>query len=108
MKLTRRVFRWLAIAAGIAAPHIIGSARLRPTIKIGMCVPCGSAAEQGLWAQNGDACARCGHKAGAFSASSRSCVRTIRPQSSIVVGIVSKLPRIPDIFSFLGSIRSTQ
>src|SRR6266850_2253782 len=54
MKLTRRDFA-VGIAAGIAAPHIIGSARAQgATIKIGMCVPVtGPAAEQGLWAQNG-------------------------------------------------------
>src|SRR4051812_17758887 len=54
MKLTRRDFA-AGIAAGIAAPHIIASAKAQgATIKIGMCVPVtGPAAEQGLWAQNG-------------------------------------------------------
>src|SRR5450755_3168141 len=54
MKLTRRDFA-AGIAAGLAAPHIVSSARAQAaTIRIGMCVPVtGPAAEQGLWAQNG-------------------------------------------------------
>src|SRR6267143_147211 len=54
MKLTRRDFA-VGIAAGIAAPHIIGSARAQgATIKIGMCAPItGPAAEAGKYATGG-------------------------------------------------------
>src|SRR5258707_14417999 len=54
MKLTRRDFA-AGIAAGIAAPHIIGSARAQgATIKIGMCAPItGPAAEAGKYATGG-------------------------------------------------------
>ena len=54
MKLTRRDFA-AGIAAGIAAPHIIRSARAQgATIKIGMCAPItGPAAEAGKYATGG-------------------------------------------------------
>jgi branched-chain amino acid transport system substrate-binding protein len=54
MKLTRRDFA-AGIAAGIAAPHLIGSARAQgATIKIGMCAPItGPAAEAGKYATGG-------------------------------------------------------
>ena len=54
MRLTRRDFA-AGIAAGIAAPYIIGSARAQAaTIKIGMCAPVtGPAAESGGYAIKG-------------------------------------------------------
>ena len=54
MKLTRRDFA-AGVVAGIAAPHIIGSARAQgATIKIGMCAPVtGPAAESGGYAIKG-------------------------------------------------------
>jgi branched-chain amino acid transport system substrate-binding protein len=54
MKLTRRDFA-AGIAAGIAAPHILTSARAQgATLKIGMCAPVtGPAAESGGYAIKG-------------------------------------------------------
>ena len=54
MKLTRRDFA-AGIVAGIAAPHIISSAKAQgATIKIGMCAPVtGPAAESGGYAVKG-------------------------------------------------------
>ena len=54
MKLTRRDFA-AGIVAGIAAPHIITSAKAQgATIKIGMCAPVtGPAAESGGYAVKG-------------------------------------------------------
>jgi branched-chain amino acid transport system substrate-binding protein len=111
MKLTRRDFA-AGIAAGIAAPHIIGSARAQgATIKIGMCVPVtGPAAEQGLWAQNGAKLALAAvNKAGGILGKQVELVieddRTTNPG---IVLAFSKLAAQPDIVAFLGSIRSTQ
>jgi branched-chain amino acid transport system substrate-binding protein len=111
MKLTRRDFA-VGIAAGIAAPHIIGSARAQgATIKIGMCVPVtGPAAEQGLWAQNGAKLALAAvNKAGGILGKQVELV--IEDDQTTNPGIVlafSKLAAQPDIVAFLGSIRSTQ
>src|ERR1700738_666408 len=111
MKLTRRDFA-AGIAAGIAAPHIIGSARAQgATIKIGMCVPVtGPAAEQGLWAQNGAKLALAAvNKAGGVLGKQAELV--IEDDQTTNPGIVlafSKLAAQPDIVGFLGSIRSTQ
>ena len=55
MRLTRRDFA-AGLAAGIAAPYIIGSARAEgaATIKVGMCAPVtGPAAESGRYAIQG-------------------------------------------------------
>src|SRR5216683_3041945 len=111
MKLTRRDFA-AGIAAGIVAPHIIGSARAQgATIKIGMCVPVtGPAAEQGLWAQNGAKLALAAvNKAGGILGNQVELV--IEDDQTTNPGIVlafSKLATQPDIVAFLGSIRSTQ
>src|SRR5437667_9266307 len=111
MKLTRRDFA-AGIAAGIAAPHIVGSARAQgATIKIGMCVPVtGPAAEQGLWAQNGAKLALAAvNKAGGILGKQVELV--IEDDQTTNPGIVlafSKLAAQPDIVAFLGSIRSTQ
>ena len=111
MKLTRRDFA-AGIAAGIAAPHIIGSAKAQgATIKIGMCVPVtGPAAEQGLWAQNGAKLALAPvNKAGGVLGKQVELV--IEDDQTTNPGIVlafSKLAAQPDIVAFLGSIRSTQ
>src|SRR3977135_4507202 len=111
MKLTRRDFA-AGIAAGIAAPHIIGSAKAQgATIKIGMCVPVtGPAAEQGLWAQNGAKLALAAvNKAGGVLGKQVELV--IEDDQTTNPGIVlafSKLAAQPDIVGFLGSIRSTQ
>src|SRR5260221_2253318 len=112
MKLTRRDFA-AGIAAGIAAPHIITSARAQSaaTIKIGMCVPAtGPAAEQGLWAQNGAKLALAAvNKAGGVLGKQVELVteddQTTNPG---IVLAFSKLAAQPDIVGFLGSIRSTQ
>src|SRR6266850_1585642 len=111
MKLTRRDFA-VGIAAGIAAPHIIGTAGAQgATIKIGMCVPMtGPAAEQGLWAQNGAKLALAAvNKAGGVLGKQLELV--IEDDQTTNPGIVlafSKLAAQPDIVAFLGSIRSTQ
>src|SRR5258707_9107893 len=111
MKLTRRDFA-VGIAAGIAAPHIIGSARAQgATIKIGMCVPVtGPAAEQGLWAQNGAKLALAAvNKAGGVLGKQVELV--IEDDQTTNPGIVlafSRLAAQDDIVGFLGSIRWTQ
>src|SRR6266481_3509632 len=111
MKLTRRNFA-AGIVAGIAAPHIITSARAQgATIKIGMCVPAtGPAAEQGLWAQNGAKLALAAvNKAGGVLGKQVELV--IEDDQTTNPGIVlafSKLAAQSDIVGFLGSIRSTQ
>src|ERR1700719_2051103 len=111
MKLTRRDFA-AGLAAGIAAPYIITSARAQgATIKIGMCVPVtGPAAEQGLWAQNGAKLALAAvNKAGGVLGKQVELV--IEDDQTTNPGIVlafSKLAAQPDIVGFLGSIRSTQ
>jgi branched-chain amino acid transport system substrate-binding protein len=111
MRLTRREFA-AGIAAGIAAPHIITSARAQgATIKIGMCVPVtGPAAEQGLWAQNGAKLALAAvNKAGGVLGKQVELV--IEDDQTTNPGIVlafSKLASQSDIVGFLGSVRSTQ
>src|ERR1700757_3942039 len=111
MSLTRRDFA-VGIAAGIAAPYVISSAKAQgSTIKIGMCVPVtGPAAEQGLWAQNGAKLALAAvNKAGGVLGKQVELV--IEDDQTTNPGIVlafSKLAAQSDIVGFLGSIRSTQ
>src|SRR3954465_14952202 len=116
MTLTRRGFTagvGAGMAAGLAAPAVIGSARAQggATIKIGMCVPVtGPAAEQGLWAQNGAKLALAAvNKAGGVLGKQVELV--IEDDQTTNPGIVlafSKLAAQPDIVPFLGSIRSPQ
>src|ERR1700753_435598 len=111
MSLTRRDFA-VGIAAGIAAPYVVTSAKAQAaTIKIGMCVPVtGPAAEQGLWAQNGAKLALAAvNKAGGVLGKQVELV--IEDDQTTNPGIVlafSKLAAQSDITGFLGSIRSTQ
>src|SRR5271167_3441302 len=111
MKLTRRDFA-AGIAAGIAAPHIIGSARAQAaTLKIGMCAPVtGPAAESGGYAQNGAKLALAAvNKAGGILGKQVELV--IEDDQTTNPGIVlafSKLAAQSDIVAFLGSVRSTQ
>src|SRR6201992_2708400 len=111
MSLTRRDFA-VGIAAGIAAPYVVTSAKAQAaTIKIGMCVPVtGPAAEQGLWAQNGAKLALAAvNKAGGVLGKQVELV--IEDDQTTNPGIVlafSKLAAQSDIVGFLGSIRSTQ
>src|SRR5580692_1718181 len=111
MKLTRREFA-AGVAAGIAAPHIIASARGQAaTIKIGMCAPVtGPAAESGGWAQNGAKLALAAvNKAGGVLGKQVELV--IEDDQTTNPGIVlafSKLAAQSDIVAFLGSVRSTQ
>src|SRR5690348_7593629 len=111
MRLTRRDFA-AGIVAGIAAPHIITSARAQgSTIRIGMCVPVtGPAAEQGLWAQNGaklalDAVNKAG---GILGKQAELVVEDDQTTNPGIVLAFSKLAAQSDIVGFLGSIRSTQ
>src|ERR1700723_163661 len=111
MRLTRREVA-AGIAAGVAAPYVISSARAQAaTIKFGMCVPVtGPAAEQGLWAQNGAKLALAAvNKAGGVLGKQVELVteddQTTNPG---IVLAFSKLAAQPDIVGFLGSIRSTQ
>jgi branched-chain amino acid transport system substrate-binding protein len=111
MKLTRRDFA-AGIAAGIAAPHIIGAARAQAaTIKIGMCAPVtGPAAESGGYAIKGAKLAlEAVNKAGGILGKQAELI--IEDDQTTNPGIVlafSKLAAEQDIVAFLGSIRSTQ
>jgi branched-chain amino acid transport system substrate-binding protein len=111
MKLTRRDFA-AGIAAGIAAPYIIGSARAQAaTIKIGMCAPVtGPAAESGGYAIKGAKLAlEAVNKAGGILGKQAELI--VEDDQTTNPGIVlafSKLAAEPDIVAFLGSIRSTQ
>jgi branched-chain amino acid transport system substrate-binding protein len=111
MKFTRRDFS-VGLAAGIAAPYVLGSARAQGgTLKIGMCAPItGPAAEAGKYATGGaklavDAVNKAGGVLG------RQIELIIEDDQTTNPGIVlafSKLAAQPDIVAFLGSIRSTQ
>ena len=111
MKLTRRDFT-AGLAAGIAAPHVIGSARAEgATIKIGMCAPVtGPAAESGGYAIKGAKLAlEAVNKAGGILGKPAELI--VEDDQTTNPGIVlafSKLASQPDIVAFLGSIRSTQ
>jgi branched-chain amino acid transport system substrate-binding protein len=111
MKLTRRDFA-AALAAGIAAPHIITSARAQgATIKIGMCAPVtGPAAESGGYAIKGaklalDAVNKAG---GILGKQAELIVEDDQTTNPGIVLAFSKLAAQSDIVGFLGSIRSTQ
>lgn len=111
MKLTRRDFA-AALAAGIAAPHIITSARAQgATIKIGMCAPVtGPAAESGGYAVKGaklalDAVNKAG---GILGKQAELVVEDDQTTNPGIVLAFSKLAAQSDIVGFLGSIRSTQ
>ena len=112
MKLTRRDFA-AALAAGIAAPGVIGSARAQgaATIKIGMCAPVtGPAAESGGYAIKGaklalDAVNKAG---GILGKQVELIVEDDQTTNPGIVLAFSKLAAQPDIVAFLGSIRSTQ
>src|SRR6266481_1712513 len=112
MKLTRRDFA-AGIVAGVAAPHIMTSARAQgaPTIKIGMCAPVtGPAAESGGYAIKGAKLAlEAVNKAGGILGKQAELV--IEDDQTTNPGIVlafSKLAAQSDIVAFLRSIRSTQ
>ncbi|HEU4359729.1 MAG TPA: ABC transporter substrate-binding protein, partial [Xanthobacteraceae bacterium] len=111
MRLTRRDFA-AALAAGIAAPHIITSARAQgATIKIGMCAPVtGPAAESGGYAVKGaklalDAVNKAG---GILGKQAELVVEDDQTTNPGIVLAFSKLAAQSDIVGFLGSIRSTQ
>src|SRR6201992_3224089 len=111
MSLTRRDFA-VGIAAGIAAPYVVTSAKAQAaTIKIGMCVPVtGPAAEQGLWAQNGAklALAAINKAGGILGKQAELIVEDDQTTNPGIVLAFSKLAAQSDIVGFLGSIRSTQ
>src|ERR1700733_13001566 len=111
MKLTRRDFA-AGIAAGIAAPYVITSARAQgATIKIGMCAPVtGPAAESGGYAIKGaklalDAVNKAG---GILGKQAELIVEDDQTTNPGVVLAFSKLAAQTDIVGFVGSIRSTQ
>ncbi|HEY8335193.1 MAG TPA: ABC transporter substrate-binding protein [Tardiphaga sp.] len=111
MKLTRRDFT-AGLAAGVAAPYLIGSARAQgATIKIGMCAPVtGPAAESGGYAIKGaklalDAINKAG---GVLGKQLELIVEDDQTTNPGIVLAFSKLAAQPDIVGFLGSIRSTQ
>jgi branched-chain amino acid transport system substrate-binding protein len=111
MRLTRRDFA-AALAAGIAAPHMITSARAQgATIKIGMCAPVtGPAAESGGYAIKGaklalDAVNKAG---GILGKQAELIVEDDQTTNPGIVLAFSKLAAQSDIVGFLGSIRSTQ
>ena len=111
MKLTRRDFA-AGIVAGMAAPHVISSARAQAaTLKIGMCAPVtGPAAESGGYAIKGAKLAlEAVNKAGGVLGKQVELI--IEDDQTTNPGIVlafSKLAAQSDIVAFLGSIRSTQ
>src|SRR6201747_2376551 len=111
MKLTRRDFA-AGIAAGIAAPHILTSARAQgATLKIGMCAPVtGPAAESGGYAIKGAKLAlEAINKAGGVLGKQLELI--VEDDQTTNPGIVlafSKLAAQSDIVGFVGSIRSTQ
>jgi branched-chain amino acid transport system substrate-binding protein len=112
MTITRRDFT-AVLAAGLAAPSIIGSARAQggATIKIGMCAPVtGPAAESGGYAIKGaklalDAINKAG---GVLGKQLELIVEDDQTTNPGIVLAFSKLASQPDIVAFLGSIRSTQ
>ncbi|QPF86889.1 ABC transporter substrate-binding protein [Bradyrhizobium genosp. L] len=111
MKLTRREFS-AGLAAGLAAPALIGSARAQgATIKIGMCAPVtGPAAESGGYAVKGaklalDAVNKAG---GILGKQAELIVEDDQTTNPGIVLAFSKLAAQSDIVGFLGSIRSTQ
>ena len=111
MKLTRRDVA-AGIVAGLAAPHIIASARAQAaTIKLGMCAPVtGPAAESGGYAIKGAKLAlEAVNKAGGILGKQAELI--IEDDQTTNPGIVlafSKLAAQSEIVAFLGSIRSTQ
>src|SRR5580693_1974419 len=111
MRLTRRDVA-AGIVAGLAAPHVITSARAQAaTIKIGMCAPVtGPAAESGGYAIKGAKLAlEAVNKAGGILGKQAELI--IEDDQTTNPGIVlafSKLAAQSDIVGFLGSIRSTQ
>ena len=111
MRLTRRDVA-AGIVAGLAAPHVITSARAQAaTIKIGMCAPVtGPAAESGGYAIKGAKLAlEAVNKAGGILGKQAELI--IEDDQTTNPGIVlafSKLAAQSDIVAFLGSIRSTQ
>src|SRR6201992_1768333 len=111
MSLTRRDFA-VGVAAGIAAPYVVTSARAQSsTIKIGMCVPVtGPAAEQALWAQNGAklALATVNKAGGVLGKQVELVIEDDQTTNPGIVLAFSKLAAQSDIVGFLGSIRSTQ
>src|SRR3981189_1806852 len=111
MKLTRRDFA-VGIAAGIAAPHIISSARAQgATIKIGMCAPItGPAAEAGKYATGGAKLAleAVNKKGGVLGKQLELIIEDDQTTNPGIVLAFSKLAAQSDIVGFLGSIRSTQ
>ncbi|MBC7576453.1 MAG: ABC transporter substrate-binding protein [Tardiphaga sp.] len=111
MKLTRRDFA-TGLAAGIAAPYLIGTARAQgATIKVGMCAPItGPAAEAGKYATGGAKLAvEAINKAGGVLGKQLELI--VEDDQTTNPGIVlafSKLAAQSEIVAFLGSIRSTQ
>src|ERR1700761_4760938 len=111
MRLTRREFA-AGIAAGLAAPTVITSARAQAsTLKIGMCAPVtGPPAESGRYAIQGAKIAlEAVNKAGGVLGKQAELV--VEDDQTTNPGIVlafSKLASQPDMVAFLGSIRSTQ
>src|SRR5260370_25717101 len=111
MKLTRRDFA-AGIVAGIAAPHIISSAKAQgATIKIGMCSPVtGPAAESGGYAIKGarlalDAVNKAG---GILGKQAELIVEDDQTTNPGIVLAFSTLAAHSDIAGFLGSLPSTQ
>src|SRR6201986_4439473 len=112
MKLTRRDFA-AGLAAGIAAPAIIGSARAEgaATIKVGMCAPgTGPAAESGRYAIQGAKLAleAVNNGGGILGQQSELVIEDDQPTNPGIVLASSNLAAQSDIVAFLGSIRSTQ
>src|SRR5260370_41281573 len=111
MKLTRRDFA-AGVVAGIAAPHIISSAKAQgATFKIGMCAPVtGPAAESGGYAVKGaklalDAVNKAG---GILGKQAELIVEDDQTTNPGILLAFSNLASQPDGLAFFGSIPSTQ
>ena len=111
MTITRRGFS-VALAAGVAMPAVLRSARGQSnTLKIGMVLPAsGPAADSGKYALTGAKIAleRVNKAGGVLSRQVELVTEDDQTTNPGAVLAFSKLAAQPDIVAFLGSIRSTQ
>src|SRR5260221_14470548 len=106
MKLTRRDFA-AGIAAGIAAPYVLTSARAQgATIKIGMCAPVtGPAAQAGKYETGGAKLAAEALKKGSGGLGKQIAliIQDDKTHNPRLLLAFSKPPAQPDILGFPGS-----
>jgi branched-chain amino acid transport system substrate-binding protein len=111
MTITRRGFS-VALAAGVAMPAVLRSARGQSnTLKVGMVLPVtGPAADSGKYALTGAKIAldRVNKAGGVLSRQVEIVTEDDQTTNPGAVLAFSKLAAQPDIVAFIGSIRSTQ